>query len=178
MANNHGGLKVQNGEVADVALGTLGSRAVVTADGDFTAIKATFLIKRIRYFLQLEGVTADEGPFMLVLAPGNASTIEVANALTKRNTVGVHDVTQVLEEDAPWKGAYQSSIEMMKPVGGPAATTYVSSGEWISLGGGKGLPAIEDAGWLLAIFNGDNATLTTGAVLKGTYQIQGVWLGS
>jgi len=176
MAKPHGGLKVQNGEVADVALSTLASQNALLIDGDFVSIKATFLMKRIRYFLQLEGVTADEGPFLLVLAPGNASIAEIADALISRNTVGVHDVTQTLKEDAVWAGAFQMSVEMLKPVGGPAATTFVSSGDWISFG--KGLPAVEDGGWSLNIFNADAANLTTGGVIKGNYQIQGVWLGS
>ncbi len=174
-----GKLKTQNGQVEDIALSTLAARTAILADGDFNGITATFLIKRIRYFLELTGVTANEGPFIIVLAPGNASIPEITDALTKRNTAGPDDVTQVLTEDSVWAGAFQDSVEFMRPPsGGTESTVWVTSGDWHVLGGGKGLPAVEGGGWTLNIFNADNGALTTGAILKGTYQLQGVWLGS
>ncbi len=178
MAKTMGQLKLQNGTVDNVALSTLAALTAILADSTFSSLTATFLMKRIRYFLRLEGVTADEGPFVIVASPGNASIPEITDALVKNNTSGPQDVTQTLTEDAVWAGAYQDSLEFMRPDGGPAVTSYSTSGEWHSLGGGKGLPAVEGSGWTLNIFNADGTALTTGAVLKGTYQVQGVWLGS
>ncbi len=163
-------LITQNGQVDDVVLSTMAANAALAIDPDFAALTASFLVKRVRYNFQIEGLTADEGPFTVALAAGNASAAEAADGFNSRNTAGPADLTQSLTQDQPWT-VFQNSIAYFEPF---TSTSQRLQTDWISLG--KGIPAHEGAGWQLFLHNADNAALTTGAVIKGTYIVQGVWL--
>ncbi len=171
-----GSLKTQNGQVDNVALTTLAARTAIAIDADFASVTATFLAKRVRYQLHVEGITGSEGPFVIAIAAGNASAAEVTAAWNARNTTGPADVTQSLTEDQPWI-IWQDSVEFLAGEEN-SPTDFHSHGDWHKLGGGKGIPAVEDAGWQLFLINVDGTALTTGGIVKGTYQVQGIWLGS
>ncbi len=168
-----GGLICQNGQVEDIALGTLAGRTSLQIDGDFGNATATFLAKRVRYFLGISGVTSGEGPFLVGMGSGNATTAEFTQAWVNRNTSGPLDETQTLLEDTSWT-VVRDSMEMLNL--NPSTVHAQTMGQWHVLGGGKGIPFPEGAGWILQVFNCDNAALSTGAVIKGTYEVQGVWL--
>ncbi len=167
-----GGLIHQNCQVDDVALSTMAANAALAIDPDFASLTASFLVKRVRYNLLIENITADEGPFSVALVAGNASAAEAGDGFNSRNTAGPDDVTQTLTQDQPWV-VMQDSKAMFTPI---TSTFHSLQTPWMSLG--NGIPAVEGAGWQLFLHNGDNAALTTGAVIKGTYDIQGVWLGA
>ncbi len=170
MAATQTALIHQNGNFS-ITLGTLAGTTPTQAEGGFTGITGTFLMKRLRYNVTIDGVTPGQGPFALVLANGDVSVAEAAAAFTEQNTTGPGDRTQVLTQDNSWN-VYQNSFELLKPFddGG----RWHSSGEWISLG--KGYPMPETSGWQVFLVNLDTGTLTTGASANGNIQYQGVWL--
>ena len=171
MAHPHG-LVHQNGQVNDTPLSTLAARTALLINADFATTSATFLAKRVRYHINTTGQAAGEGPIIICLAHGNTSIAEITTALVTRNTAGPADVTQMLEQDGSWT-VVQDSVEMLKE--SDSSGQAQSSGEWLRLGR-KGIPFAEASGWTLNVFNADNAALTTGTIIKGTYQVQGVWL--
>ncbi len=159
----------------NTALVTLAAKAAITVDQTHAALTAAFLIKRVRYFVEVEGVTAGEGPLILGIAPGDTNDAEIATAMTTINTVGPEDTTQSLAQNAAWSilrqgtELLQSRSESVNRVG--------SSGHWHKMPG-RGIPVPEGKGFRLFVFNADIAALTTGSLAKGIYEVQGVWLGS
>ncbi len=171
MAKTMASLVHQNEPVEDVALSTLGARSALQIANDFSAITATFLMKRVRYMLLLDAVTAGEGSFCVALAQGDTSAVEASQGFTEGNTAGPSDRTQMLTQDNSWN-VIQDSVEFLRPAA--VVADWESDGEWHSLG--KGIPFPEGSGWQAVIMNLDNAALTTGAIIKGIIQYQGVWL--
>ncbi len=169
-------LVTQNLLVADVALATLAANTPIVLNALFSStLRTTFLVKRLRYFLMVSNMTGGEGPLAVGIGPGDASQGEAAAALTVGNTVGVSDLTQMRDQDNQ-NNIFQNSVELMEAFLGANGDQFRSSGHWISLG--KGLPIVEDGGVDLWCYNLDAAALTTGAIIKGIAQLQGVWLGS
>ncbi len=169
-------LVIQNDQIQDISLGTLAARTALALGSQFNGITATFLMKRVKYWLQLEEVTEDQGPFLVGIASGDAGAAEISSAMTERNTAGPADTTQVLTQDNAFV-VVQNSVRMMKlhRNGTDAAPdTWTLEGE-VSLG--KGIPFREGSGWQPFILNADNAALaTTAPVCKGIIQYWGVWL--
>ncbi len=170
MAIKSSNLVIQNDLAADIALSTLAARTALQVSAQFVAITATFLMKRVKYFLKISGLTDGEGPILVGLARGDMSAGEISAALVERNTAGPTDTTQSLTEDVSFS-IHQNSVRMGKQDGD---STNVYFDYEFSLG--KGVPWGEGAGWQLFVFNADNAALTTGAVIKGIAQYWGVWL--
>ncbi len=156
-----------------VALGTLGARTSILLNSQFQTPTASFLAKRIRYFVQMVGRTAaDDGPIIIGCANGDATQSEVAAAMNERNMNGPDDVTSMLDQDTAWT-VYQSTIAVVVP-GAELTEGMVSSG-WKKFGK-NGIPLIEGSGLMLFAYNAGSAALTTGVTLNGIVQIQGVWL--
>ncbi len=171
MAHAHGPLVIQNLSVDDVALGTLASDAALLLSSEFaTTIDRTFLIKKIKYFLKISGLTQGNGPLICGLSRGDASAAEVAAAFTELNSVGPSDTTQERTQDDVWN-VLQNSWMPFRGEGDGASEELFDE---ISLG--KGLPALENQGVQLHVFNADAAALDTGGVVKGRVQLWGVWL--
>ncbi len=172
MSHDHG-LKHQNLLVDAVALGTLGARTAIALNAVMTSATATFLIKRVRFLLQLVGRTlTDDGPVVVFLNKGDASLTELAVAFTDVNTSGPGDTTQVLSSDVPWS-VYQDSVRAFV-MGGDGTEGIMHSG-WIKMPG-KGLPASEGSGLAVHALNTGSGALTTGSSINGIVQVQGVWL--
>ncbi len=171
----HGHRLVQQSMLVDsVALGTLGARTALTLNATLSALTATFLMKRVRYFLQLTGRTAnDDGPLLVFLNHGDATASEVAAAMIEANTSGPEDVTQSLTQDETWI-VYQNTVRAIK-IDALAAEGQLITG-WIDLNRKKGIPAVEGAGVTCSILNGGSAALATGSLVNGIVQMQGVWL--
>ncbi len=170
MAHAHD-LRIQNLTIANVALGTLGSRTAAVLSAQFgTTIDRTFLIKKMTMSILASGITAGEGPFSIGLANGDATLGEIAAAYDEINTVGPSDTTQERTQDNVWNIS-QNSWKNME---------FKSTGAIAELHGEikfpKGIPALENKGVQLALFNHDGSALTTGTVIKGTVQLWGVWL--
>ncbi len=169
-----GGLTLINIPVNSVALATLAARTPIALVTGFDAMTAAFLVKRVRYWLYITGVTANNGPFAAAIGPGDATQAEAALAVTVANTVGPNDMTLMNAQDGQYNVFQNSFDPFILP--GDGGTRWQTMGQWISLG--KGLPFPEGGGLDAWLFNLDDAALDTGAVVRGLIQIQGVWLGS
>ncbi len=168
MAHPHG-IQQMAEPIDNVPLLTLGSRTALQLSNDFTSIAATFLMRRIRYFLMLHSVTTDEGPFIVGVARGDATVAEIAAAILEGNTVGPSDTTQMLQSDTPWAVA-QNSVELLFPA--DSLGQYHTRGGWKKIG----IPWPEGTGWQLFVMNLDGDALITGSEMQGLVQTQGVWL--
>ncbi len=164
-------LVIQNDLAADIALSTLAARTALQVSAQFVAITATFLMKRVKYFLKLEGVTSGEGPYLVGLARGDMSAGEISAALVERNTSGPGDTTQSLTEDVSFS-ILQNSVRMLGRNGKGDGVLLLEA----EIPLGKGIPWAEGTGWQLFVFNAGNAALTTGAIIAGIAQYWGVWL--
>ncbi len=156
-----------------VSVATLSGRTALTLNTLFGGINTTFLLKRIRYFLQATSLTAnDDGPLVVGVAQGDAASSEITAAMVEFNNDGPTDVGQTLTEDDAWV-VYQNSIAPLIRTGSGLVAQTPS--DWISFGGKNGIPALEGNGFKTFVFNcgsGENATGT----INGIAQIQGVWL--
>ncbi len=164
-------------EEVNKALSTLAASDALDLDLALGQLTTTFLIKRVRFFLKAVGVTAEEGPLLIGMASGNTSIAEIELGMQITNTVGPQDTTQTLSQDEAWK-IYRNTIEMLRPEA--VETTLYSSGKWINFPG-RGIPALGAqgsgaGGFRSWVFNAGTAALTTGAVVKGIIEYQGVWL--
>ncbi len=161
-------------QVDAVALGTLGARIAINLDASFTGIESSFLMKRVRYLLQLVGRTiADDGPIAVLINHGNASLGEIAAAMQMDNVIGPSDATQSLTEDDAWM-VYQNTVKTFQ-LSGDGTEGVIDSG-WMDFGGRNGIPAQENGGFAAHAFNCGSGALTTGSSINGLIQIQGVWL--
>ncbi len=171
MAHPHG-IVHQNEPVVGISLAALAANGSVVVGNTFDGITATFLMIRMRYMLQIEGITVDEGPIGAILAPGNASAGEIQNAINNQNTSGPQDETQMIGQ-AEQRSAIHDTMRMFKLYdGGTRGQLHTG---WIKLAK-RGIPFAEGSGWVVHVYNADSVALTSGALVKGIIQYQGVWL--
>ncbi len=154
-----------------VSLGTLSPGARLALSTAFQGITQGFLMKKVKVFLFIEGITSSEGPFAFALSPGDVSDAEAANALTAATTTDAHDTSARLSQENQWN-IIQSTLKMFQPQRTAGEDAWIM--EEISLG--KGIPFGEDTGWTPNLFNLDPSALTTGASVKGIIQFYGIWL--
>ncbi len=175
MSHPHSSSVQQTMTVNAAALGTLAGQTALAINTAFNGITATFLMQRIRYFLQLVGRTAaDDGPVLVGVAHGDAAATEIATAILEGNTAGPDDITQMLTQDTPWT-VYQNTL---KPFiyGAELTEGQIVSSDWVRFGGKNGIPATEGSGFQLFAFNSGSGSLATGQSINGVVQIQGRWL--
>ncbi len=172
----HGHRLVQNElDVNTVAMLTLGARVAIALNTQFNNPTTSFLMKRVRYFLQMAGrSTADDGPILIGCANGNANVTEIGEAMNERNVNGPEDITNVLDQDKTWV-VYQNTVVPMI-VRGDQTYGQVATSRWIDFGGKNGIPALEASGMQVFAYNSGSGALTTGMNINGIVQIQGVWL--
>ncbi len=174
MAHGHG-IVSQSLTVDTLALGTLGSRSAIVLNTQFSNPKTVFLMKRFRYFLQLVGRTiGDDGPILIGMARGDATTSEINAAMVERNTNGPEDITSMLDQDTAWV-VYQNSV-LPIIIQGDGTHGQPTTSVWLSPGGRKGIPLLEDAGMQIFAYNAGSAALSTGSTVNGLVFMQGVWL--
>ncbi len=173
MAHPHNSLVVQAGSFTGTALGTLAARTALALNTVFNALTATFLGKRWRGTALIIGVDESDGPFSLLIAPGNATVAEVTSAMIENNTGGPDDVTQSLTEDTSFVVVRNAVVDMV-PVGDAAPTKWFA--KWDMRLGSKGIPFPEGSGFSVYIFNRDTQALETGSSIQGMFEVWGVWL--
>ncbi len=174
MADKHPSIVQQTLLVDVLALDTLAGRTAILLRS-FSAITATFLMHRLRYFLQYVARTADDdGPLLVGIAKGDASLAEIAAAMIEANTIGPGDTSQVLTQDETWV-VYQNTVKAFNMSGGVAAERFVGD-DWIKFGGKNGIPALEGTGFQLFAFNAGSGALSTGSSVNGLVHVQGRWL--
>ncbi len=172
---SHGHALVQQAlNVDSVALSTLQPRAALIVNTQFSAPMQSFLMRRLRYFLQLVGRTAaDDGPILIGCAHGDATVAEIAAAMVERNVNGQEDITSMMDQALTW-AVYQNTVQSVVYRG--ALTEGQVDSEWMPFGGKNGIPAIEGSGMTVFIYNAGSAALTTGSTINGQVMVQGVWL--
>ncbi len=177
MPHGHG-LVQQTMVVDNTAIGSLVARTALSLNAAFVAIESTFLLKRVRYFLNLNQHTADDdGPLLVGIAVGDASLGEIATALLENNPQGPAELTQVLQQDNAM-AVYQNTVRAFPSFGGRgagASESTLDSG-WINFGGKNGIPALEGSGFQAFAFNAAPNAMTTGQLVSGIIQVNGVWL--
>ena len=174
MPHKHG-LINQSLIVDTVPLVTLASRAAIMLNTQFSTPTAPFLLKRVRYFLQLAGrSTADDGPIIIGCAHGDASVSEIAATMTERNVNGPDDITSVLDQDLAWV-VYQNSL-MPFIVRGDQSYAQIENSDWINPAETKGIPLHEGSGMVIFAYNAGSGALSTGSNVNGQVMAQGVWL--
>ncbi len=171
MGHPHG-LVHQSEDVAGVSLSTLAARGAIQIGNDFDGITATFLMLRMRWFLQIEGITADEGPIGAIVHRGDASGSEVQNGINHQNTAGPDDTTQMAAQ-SDTMNVFLDTLRMFRLYDGGTRGQLTTG--WIKLAK-KGIPMAESTGWAISAYNADSSALTSGALIKGVVQYQGVWL--
>ncbi len=170
MAHAHA-LRIQNLTVSNVGLATLAARTAILLSSQFaTTLTRTFLIKKMKYMLFISGITGGEGPFTAGLARGDVTIAEVNAAFDEINTVGPSDTTQERTQDNVWNVSQNTWRSFESEANATEAELH---GEF---GFKNGIPALENQGVQLMLFNHDASALTTGAVVKGTVQLWGVWM--
>ncbi len=173
MPHGHG-LVNQALTVDTVALATLQPRAALIINTQFSTPLQSFLLKRVRYLLQLVGRTAgDDGPLLIGMCHGDATVSEIAASMTERNVNGQEDITSMLDQDLAWI-VYQNTVVPIVYRG--ALTEGQPHSSWINYGGKNGIPAIEGSGTTVFIYNAGSAQLSTGSTINGQVMVQGVWL--
>ncbi len=174
MPHGHG-LVQQSLNVDKVALSTLGARSAIQLNSQMTSPATSFLMKRIRYFLQLTGrTTADDGPILIGVARGDATIAEIEASMNERNTNGPEDITSMLDQDLAWI-VYQNTVVPMI-VRGDQTFMQMDSYDWQKFGGKNGIPALEATGLQIFAYNSGVGALVTGAEINGQAYLQGVWL--
>ncbi len=166
---------VQQALIVDtVALATLQPRAALIINTQFSTPLQTFLAKRVRYFLQLEGRTdADDGPLLIGCCHGDASVSEIAAAMVERNVNGEEDITSMLDQDTVWV-VYQTTVQDFRHEA--VVTRAQLKSHWIKFPGRNGTPLIEGSGMTIFVFNAGSAALSTGSTVNGVAYVQGVWM--
>ncbi len=162
------GLQVNPMRMNSDALGTLAADTVVSLRAD-TGLTRSFLVKRVLYNLSLVGAVTDS--VIIGLANGTATVAEIASAI--RDFISDPD-----DATAPGQAALHWIIwwETIRMIGGTANAGSAIMNEEISVGGGKGIPALEDTGLQVFAYNPGTAALADSAVIEGLVTLQGVWL--
>lgn len=172
MSDRHG-LVSQSLNIDKVALGTLAARSAVILTTQWNNPTHSFLMRRVRYFLSLIVREAnDDGPILIGCAHGDADVSEIAAAMVERNVNGPDDITSMLDQDTAWT-VYQNTV---MPIVLFALTEGQTDSKWINFGGKNGIPNFEGSGMVIFAFNSGSNALTTGSLVNGIAQIQGVWL--
>ncbi len=160
--------------IAAVALGTLAGNTALVINTSMSGIKSPFLMKRIRFHVQLTSRTiGDDGPLVVGVANGNADTSEITTAMNVDNTIGPEDIGQTVQEDSAWVVMQNTVVGII--MAGDGTEGQLDSG-WIAFGGKNGIPALEDSGVKLFIYNCGGGALATGSTINGVARLQGVWL--
>lgn len=165
----------QNVPINGDALGTLGARTALSLNTVMSSITTGFLMLRYKMLIQLTSRTVpDNGPILILLAPGDASIAEIASAMQEQNTAGPEDLTQTLTQDNIL-AVYEQTIQPFVLKGDGTEGQILT--DWIRLGrNGRGIPAREATGFSAFVFNAGSGALTTGSSVDGTLWVEGVWL--
>ncbi len=174
MAQTIKGLQYLPIRLDDDAIATLAANTALILNQQ-TAFTRSYLVKQVQYNVGYNVVTGPSS-VILGLANGTATITEIAAALN----------TLVIDPDdgsSPALLAQKSIIwwETLRfmgndSVGNGAAGQSVSLNERISIGGGKGIPIIEDNGILVFVWNPTASTLSTASLMAGLIILKGVWL--
>ncbi len=151
------------------SVGTLGANTslkLVALDG----LTRSFLLKKVIYAVAWNaGATGDN--LIFGLAQGSATVAEITTALASMNISNPNDATNQILLDQ-WKVIYYETIMMVSASAVGEGQSVLN--ERISIGGGKGIPLLEDDGVQVFAYNPSTGSVT--GSFDGIVGFQGVWL--
>ncbi len=158
--------------LTDVALGTLASLVALALGTGLKSIARNMLFKKVHILLAVHGLAANEP--VIIGINGNDAGVSSGYGI---GTLASLKDPEVVE-------AYLTSEELVKTVwhetpsilSNTSATHMHTIDKWVSLGGGKGIPATAGAGPEIHALNPTGDALTTGGLVNGVVTFYGVWL--
>ncbi len=152
------------------ATGTLAANTTVTLNS-FTGFTRAFLCKKVIYAISaIAGAATDT--VIIGCAQASASITEITSALSAMNIANPNDATNQIILDQ-WKVVYWDTVRVVADTG---TGSHPVLNEHISLGGGKGIPFLEEDGVQVFAYNPGTAAFTTGGLVKGLVGFMGVYL--
>ncbi len=166
------GLQIYPIDFFDELLGTLGARTALIVDSSFTTtLTRTFLLKQVQYAIEMGQGTSGSGPVIIGLANGQASVAEIKACLEDLVTNPDDPSSQAiasLKRTVLW--------ETVRIIQITSAGNHNMINETIKIGGGKGIPGVENTGFSVFVWNPSNAALIDGVGLNGLIVLKGVWM--
>ncbi len=167
-------LRIQNLTSVASALSTLTANEAIIINTELgTALGRSFLMKKLKLSGLLSTVDAADGNMCMGLARGDATVAEIAAAMNEFNASGPEDTTESLTEDEVWTVIQKSVVWAKQGIQTSDTKHDLLIVDEISFG--RGIPAIEDQGVSIFVYNG-GPSLTTGALASVHAQLWGVWL--
>ncbi len=166
-------VKLLNSRVADAAVGALAADTAILLDESFgTGLQAGFLAKQIKVHLSVSKTLSTPDTLILGFANGSATVAEIVDALhTVQNDP--NDATQRNTRDN-WMTVWWETLQIF----GPNNANEGNDSRWnavIKIGGGKGIPMLEEKGVQLFAYN-PGAGAIGATTVAGLYAIMGAWL--
>ncbi len=142
-----------------VALGTLDSQVALKIGATYEGFSQKTLLKRTRIRAAVTGQVSGEGPLLIGMAYGELTVGTIKAALENAYTPEVGGTTAPAQQAIKRGILWESLGLIMREVGGSFNLDIYDSGDR-ALGGGKGLPFMENVGWQLFVYNLSGADLT------------------
>ncbi len=170
------GLQFQPLRMNGDALGTLAAdTALIIQTGLSTGLTQSFLLKQLQYNFQATGMTPGDS-VILGLANGTATIAEIEDAL-RAAVVDPDDASSLIIAANKSIVFWESLVCIATGSAGVGALTSSQQINTVmSIGGGKGIPGREGAGFSVFVYNPATVALTTGSAVAGLIILKGVWL--
>ncbi len=146
--------------VTAVALGTLDSKiALKIASGYESALDMKTLLKNMRIRGGITGMVSGEGPLLIGMAYGEMTVTQIKQALeTLMLPEGASESALILQ-GINRRVCWETLHIIHREVGGSFNLEIFDTGKR-TLGGGGGLPFLENQGWQIFVYNLSGADLT------------------
>ncbi len=175
MAQMTDGLQMLSIPISEFAVGALGAETAQIINNDIggTNMNRSFLAKKVRIHYTL--IAADtEDTLLVFLANGDLSVAELKTALTTfAYPQNPNDPTDQTNQPLV-KGIWWETMQMVSASGTGDGKRVIN--EVVTLGGGKGIPAIKDSGVSMFIYNPLASAFVAGAFSSGHLLFYGAWL--
>ncbi len=164
--------------VAGVALGTLAAKTALKIASSYEAAQMSkkTLLKTSRLRGAIANMTSGQGPILIGLAYGEASVTMIKTALEQVFNPEKGDEGSPMVQQAENRVVLWESLEVIPRVSATAFNLDVFDSGKRVLGGGKGLPFLENVGWQIFVYNLSNAPLTTASTITVLQECWGVFL--
>ncbi len=163
--------------VVGIALSTLNTQVALKVmsgyEGD--AMQQKTLLKSVRLRGAVSGMTSGEGPVVIGLAYGETSVGSIKIALETVFAPETGASTTQIQQANSRRVLWESITIYQREFQGSFNLDTFDSGRR-SLGGGKGLPFMENVGWQVFVYNLSGGNLTTGATISILMEAWGVSL--
>ncbi len=164
--------------VTALALGTLDSQIALKVMSGYegTAMQMKTLLKRYRIRGAISGMVSGEGPILIGMASGGLNVTQIKGALEtvyapETGSSGIPSSQQANARRVLWE-----TLMIVERVSATAFNIDMFDSGNRSLGGGKGIPFMENAGWQVFAYNLSGADLTGTPTISLLFEAWGVSL--